>query len=382
MAAIRQVNASCRCAAGPKAFRGPKPFAGQRISLRSRQSPTPISIPEGMTAVTLRTPYLLFIGDAPDQLAAKTADGIAFWRPDISLGQFRLPGCKADLRIPDMTIEEAAAAGVKTVIVGTTNRGGVLGEGWEGLLVRAMALGMDLASGLHHRLTDIPALSEAAARHGRQIADVRHPTREFAVGNGLKRPGKRLLTVGTDCSIGKMFTALALEKEMKARGFNADFRATGQTGIFIAGDGVSIDAVVSDFVSGSVEWLCPANDEDHWDLVEGQGSLFHASYAGVTLGLIHGAQPDALVVCHEPTRPHMRGLPSYKLPDLRLCIDRNVEAAQLTNPAVRCVGVSVNTSAMDAGAARDYLRRTEEELGLPVVDPVRAGVGAIVDRLA
>jgi len=332
--------------------------------------------------VTLRTPYLLFIGDAPDQLAAKTADGIAFWRPDISLGQFRLPGCKADLRIPDMTLEEAAAAGVKTVIVGTTNRGGVLGEGWEGLLVRAMELGMDLASGLHHRLADIPALRDAAARHGRQIADVRHPTREFAVGNGLKRPGKRLLTVGTDCSIGKMFTALALEKEMKARGFNADFRATGQTGIFIAGDGVSIDAVVSDFVSGSVEWLCPANDPDHWDLIEGQGSLFHASYAGVTLGLIHGGQPDALVMCHEPTRAHMRGLPTYKLPDLQLCIDRNVEAAQLTNPAVRCVGVSVNTSAMDAGAARDYLRRTEDELGLPVVDPVRSGVGAIVDRLA
>jgi len=335
-----------------------------------------------MAALTLRTPYLLFIGDAPDQLAAKTADGIAFWRPEICKGQLRLPGCKADLHIPDMPLEAAAAAGVKTLIVGTTNRGGVLGEGWEGILVRAMQLGMDLASGLHHRLSDIPALRDAAAKYGRQIADVRHPTREFAVGNGIKRPGKRLLTVGTDCSIGKMFTALALEKEMKARGFKADFRATGQTGIFIAGDGVSIDAVVSDFVSGSVEWLCPANDEDHWDLVEGQGSLFHASYAGVTLGLIHGAQPDALVVCHEPTRPHMRGLPSYKLPDLRLCIDRNVEAAQLTNPAVRCVGVSVNTSAMDAGAARDYLRRTEEELGLPVVDPVRAGVGAIVDRLA
>jgi uncharacterized NAD-dependent epimerase/dehydratase family protein len=331
--------------------------------------------------VTLRTPYLLFIGDAPDQLAAKTADGIAFWRPEISLGQLRLPGCKADLGIPDMTVEEAAAAGVMTVIVGTTNRGGVLGAGWEGLLVRAMELGMDLASGLHHRLTEIPALRDAAARCGRQIADVRHPTREFAVGNGIKRPGKRLLTVGTDCSIGKMFTALALEKEMKARGFNADFRATGQTGIFIAGDGVSIDAVVSDFVSGSVEWLCPANDPDHWDLIEGQGSLFHASYAGVTLGLIHGAQPDALVMCHEPTRQHMRGLPTYKLPDLKFCIDRNVEAAQLTNPAARCVGISVNTGALDGSAARDYLRRTEDEQGLPCVDAVRTGVGPIVDKL-
>jgi uncharacterized NAD-dependent epimerase/dehydratase family protein len=331
--------------------------------------------------VTIRTPYLLFIGDAPDQLAAKTADGIAFWRPEICAGQLRLPGCKADLRIPDMTVEEAASAGVKTMIVGTTNRGGVLGEGWEGLLVRAMELGMDLASGLHHRLADIPALRDAASRFGREIHDVRHPTREFAVGNGVKRPGNRLLTVGTDCSIGKMFTALALEREMKARGLDADFRATGQTGIFIAGDGVSIDAVVSDFVSGAVEWLSPANDLEHWDLIEGQGSLFHASYAGVTLGLIHGAQPDALVVCHEPTRKHMRGLPTYKLPDLKLCIERNIEAAQLTNPAVRCVGISVNTAGLDPAAARDYLRRTEDEQGIACIDAVRTGVGAIVDRL-
>ncbi len=331
--------------------------------------------------MSLRTPYLLFIGDAPDQLAAKTAAGIAFWRPEISRGQFRMPGCNADLGLPDMTIEEAAAAGVRTVIVGTTNRGGVLGEGWEGLLVRALELGMDLASGLHHRLTDIATLRDTAARLGRQIADVRHPTQDFAVGNGIKRPGKRLLTVGTDCSIGKMFTALALEKEMRARGLKADFRATGQTGIFIAGDGVSIDAVVSDFVSGAVEWLTPANDPDHWDVIEGQGSLFHASYAGVTLALIHGAQPDALVMCHEPTRAHMRGLPHYKLPDLKLCIDANVEAARLTNPAARCAGVSVNTAALDAAASRDYLRRTEDTLGLPCIDPVRTGVGAIVDRL-
>jgi uncharacterized NAD-dependent epimerase/dehydratase family protein len=323
----------------------------------------------------------MFIGDAPDQLAAKTAAGVAHWRPEACLGQLRLPGCKADLQLPDLTVEEAAAAGVKTVIVGTTNRGGVLGEGWESLLVRALELGMDLASGLHHRLADIPVLRATAARCGRQIADVRHPTREFPIGNGVKRAGKRLLTVGTDCSIGKMFAALAIEREMRGRGINADFRATGQTGILIAGDGVSIDAVVSDFVAGAVEWLCPANDPDHWDVIEGQGSLFHASYAGVTLALIHGAQPDALVVCHEPTRPHMRGLPGYRLPDLALCIARNVEAAHLTNPAAHCVGVSVNTQGLDVAAARDYLRQTEDRLGLPCVDPVRTGVAAVVDRL-
>lgn len=331
--------------------------------------------------MALRTPYLMFVGDAPDQLAAKTAAGVAFWRPEACLGQLRLPGCKADLRLPDMSIEAAAKAGVKTVIVGTTNRGGVLGEGWETLLVQALELGMDLASGLHHRLSDIPALRDTASRCGRQIADVRHPTREFPIGTGAKRPGKRLLTVGTDCSIGKMFTALAIDKEMRARDLKSDFRATGQTGILIAGDGVSIDAVVSDFVSGAVEWLCPANDPDHWDVIEGQGSLFHASYAGVTLGLIHGAQPDALVLCHEPTRTHMRGLPHYPLPDLRDCIEANLAAARLTNKAVRCVGLSINTGGLEAGAARDYLRQTGDRLGLPCVDPVRTGVGALVDNL-
>jgi uncharacterized NAD-dependent epimerase/dehydratase family protein len=331
--------------------------------------------------VTLRTPYLMFLGDAPDQLAAKTAAGVAHWRPGDCLGQLRLPGCMADLRLPDMTIDEAAEAGVKTVIVGTTNRGGVLGEGWEPLMVRALERGMDLASGLHHRLSDIPILRDTASRCGRQIADVRHPTREFPVGNGVRRAGKRLLTVGTDCSIGKMFTALAIEKEMRGRGMKADFRATGQTGILIAGDGVSIDAVVSDFVSGAVEWLCPENDPDHWDVIEGQGSLFHASYAGVTLGLIHGSQPDALVLCHEPTRTHMRGLRHYKLPDLQECIDANLAAARLTNKAVRCVGLSINTAGLDTAAGRDYLRQTEARLGLPCVDPVRTGVGALVDNL-
>ena len=331
--------------------------------------------------MALRTPYLLFLGDAPDQLAAKTAAGIAFWRPQIARGQFRLPGCRADLGLPDMTIEQAAAAGVGTVILGVANRGGILGKGWDAPLLRALDLGIDIASGLHRRLGEVPALREAAARHGRQLIDVRHPTRDFAVGNGATRPGKRLLTVGTDCSIGKMFTALALEKEMRARGLNADFRATGQTGIFIAGDGVSIDAVVSDFVSGAVECLSPANAPDHWDVIEGQGSLFHPSYAGVTLGLIHGAQPDALVICHEPIRTHMRGLPDYPLPDLKLGIARHVEAAQLTNPAARCVGISVNTQGLGDAAARDYLRRTADDLGLPCGDPVRTGIGPIVDAI-
>ncbi|MDH3595129.1 MAG: DUF1611 domain-containing protein [Rhodospirillales bacterium] len=329
----------------------------------------------------IRHPYLLFLGDAPDQLSAKTAQGVAQWRPDWCLGQLRLPGCQADLGLKDMTLDEALAAGAKTLVVGVANRGGVIAESWTGVLERALALGLDLASGLHSKLADVPALAAGSASNGARLFDVRHPSERFPVASGAKRPGKRLLTVGTDCAVGKMFAALALEKEMQARGMKADFRATGQTGILIAGNGVSVDAVVADFISGATEWLTPANDDDHWDVVEGQGSLFHASFAGVSMGLIHGSQPDALVLCHEPTRSHMRGLPDYPLPSLEACLEANLAAARLTNPAVACVGMAVNTSRMAAGDAAAYLAETAARLGLPAVDPVRDGVAPIVDRL-
>ncbi len=327
-------------------------------------------------------PYLMFLGDAPDQLAAKTASGIVHWRRDWCVGQLQLPGCQADLGLLEMSIASAAAAGCRTMVIGVANRGGVIPETWIPTMVGALEAGMDIAAGLHQRVADIDAVVRAAAANGRQLFDVRHPTRTFSVGSGERRPGKRLLTVGTDCSVGKMYTALAIERELGSRNAKADFRATGQTGIFIAGDGVSVDAVVADFISGATEWLTPANDPDHWDLVEGQGSLFHPSYAGVTLGLVHGAQPDALVVCHEPTRAHMRGLPHQPLPDIQACIDGHVAAARLTNPDAACIGIAVNTS----GLASDEERRgclltLEDRTGLPAVDPVIDGVAALVDRL-
>ena len=331
--------------------------------------------------MTIRTPYLMFLGDAADQLAAKTAAGVAHWRPEICLGQLRMEGCNADLGLPDMTLEEAAEAGVKTLVVGVANRGGVISEAWIHVLERALWLGMDIASGLHNKLTDVPRLVETAKAEGRSLFDVRHPSQTFEVGSGTERPGKRLLAVGTDCSIGKMYCTLALEREMKARGLAADFRATGQTGILIVGDGVSIDAVVADFISGAVEWLSPANDPEHWDLIEGQGSLFHASFAGVSMGLLHGAQADALVLCHEPTRSHMRGLPHYPLPELEPCMEANLAAARLTNPKVQFIGAAINTAALEPAEAEDYLGRTAERLGMPAVDPVRSGVAALVDAL-
>lgn len=331
--------------------------------------------------MALATPYLMFVGDAPDQLAAKVAIGVVHWRPDWCKGQLRLADCKADLDIPDMTIDDAVKAGCKTMVIGVANRGGVIPDHWVDVIVQAIEAGMDVAAGLHRRLSDVPAIAQAAKANGRTLTDARHPSRDFDVAGGQARSGHRVLTVGTDVSVGKMFTSLAIEREMKARGMKADFRATGQTGIFIAGDGVSVDAVVADFIAGAAEWLTPENDPDHWDVVEGQGSLFHASYSGVTLGLIHGARPDALVLCHDAARREMRGTPGVPVPALEDCLDVNQRMARMFEADARFVGISVNTSSMDEDAATTYLAETSKRLGLPAVDAVRTGVGPIVDAI-
>lgn len=328
----------------------------------------------------IQKPYLLFLGDARDELAAKTAFGIVDWRRDWCVGQFRLPGCKADLGLPDLTIAEARGRGAATLVIGVANAGGVLPDHWAEPIVAAIEAGMDVASGLHMRLGDNPAIAAAAAKHGRSLFDVRHSTQTFATGKGTKRPGRRLLTVGTDCSVGKKYTALALERGMRERGLDADFRATGQTGIFISGRGVSVDAVVADFISGAAEWLSPAATPEHWDVVEGQGSLFHPSFAGVTLGLLHGAQPDAFVVCHEPTRTHMRGV-AHPIPSIGDVIDLTVRCGRLTNPDIRCVGIAINTEKLSEAEAKKVLADAAAEYGLPASDPVRFGVAPIVDRI-
>lgn len=328
----------------------------------------------------VNAPYLMFLGDVPDQLAAKTAHGIVDWRRDWCLGQLRLPGCKADLDIPDLTIAEAAGKGAKTMIVGVANAGGVLPDHWTAKIVEAIEAGLDIASGLHTRLSSKPEIKAAAEKHGRQLLDVRHSDQRFDTGKGVKRPGLRLLTVGTDCSVGKKYTALALEKAMRARGLDADFRATGQTGVFISGRGVAIDAVVADFISGAVEWIAPAAAPTHWDLIEGQGSLFHPSFAGVSLGLLHGAQADAFVICHEPTRSTMRGV-KHKLPSIQDVIDLTIRCGSLTNSAIRPVGIAVNSEALGEADAKALLETLSKAHGLPATDPIRFGVETIVDRL-
>jgi uncharacterized NAD-dependent epimerase/dehydratase family protein len=331
-------------------------------------------------AMDIEKPYLLFLGDVADDLAAKTAHGIVDWRPEWCLGQLRLPGCKADCGVPDMSISEAVAGGARTMVVGAVNPGGVLPKHWIGRIVEALEAGLDVATGLHQRLGSVPAIAEAASRDGRKLHDIRFSDIAFETGKGAKRPGLRLLTVGTDCSVGKKYAALALDREMRQRGLKSDFRATGQTGVLISGRGVAIDAVIADFISGAAEWLTPANEPDHWDVVEGQGSLFHPSFAGVTLGLLHGAQPDAFVVCHEPTRTRMRGV-AHPLPTIGDVIERVILEGRLTNPAIQCIGIAINTEALEEKVALQLLEKTGSEYGLPCTDPMRTGVEPIVDEL-
>ena len=328
------------------------------------------------------TPYLLFLGDAPDQLSAKVAQGIKDWRPENAVGQIRMHSCNADVGLEDLTLEEAFEKGARTLVIGVANRGGYISEAWKALLVKALNTGFDLASGLHNLLRDEPDLVEQAKLCGRQLHDVRVPTVEYPIANGKTRTGKKCLAVGTDCSAGKMYTALAIDKLMQERGMKSTFRATGQTGILITGDGVPLDAVIADFMAGSIEYLTPDNDQDHWDLIEGQGSLFHVSYSGVTMALIHGGQPDALILCHEPTRKHMRGLPEYNLPSLKDLNDTALHLAKIANQRCKVVGISVNTQNMKEEEANTYLTSLEKELNLPATDPFRFGAHKLVDALA
>ena len=330
----------------------------------------------------IETPYLLFLGDAPDMLAAKVAIGIRDWRPENALGQIRLPGCGADLGLTYMTLAEAKEAGAKTLVIGVANRGGVIAENWKTLLIEALEMGYDIASGLHNLLREEGDLVAAAQVNGRTLHDVRIPNVQYPIANGVPRTGKRCLAVGTDCSIGKMYTAMAVDAEMRKQGMKSSFRATGQTGILITGAGVPLDAVIADFMAGAVEYLTPDNDPDHWDMIEGQGSLFHVSFSGVTMALIHGGQPDALILCHEPTRDHMRGLPGFKLPTLQQLRDMALPIAQVANPACQVVGISINTQHLNDEEARAYCEKVEAEMGLPTVDPYRHGAGRLVDALA
>lgn len=331
--------------------------------------------------LVLRKPYLIFLADVTAASDAKTGFGLRDWCGADVIGECRLPQGTVSLGLPELRPQEAAAAGAGSLVIGIAAVGGQLPRAWLPPLIEALDHGLDVVSGMHTRLTSFPELVAAAARGGGRLIDVRATDRVLPTGTGLKRPGMRVLTVGTDCALGKKYTALALTRALNAAGARATFRATGQTGIMIAGEGIAVDAVVADFVAGAAELLSPANEPDHWDVIEGQGALFHPAYAGVTLGLIHGSQPDAIVLCHDPSRQTIEDYPHMPIPPLGIAIDRYLEAARLTNPNVRCAGISINSSSLSDNDWQAYQARGAAELDLPVCDPMRGGVDAIAQRL-
>jgi uncharacterized NAD-dependent epimerase/dehydratase family protein len=329
----------------------------------------------------IRLPYLLFLGDERNDSNAKTAFGVRQWRPEACIAQWSLPGGTVDIGLPRLTPAEAVAQGARSMLIGIAPVGGKISPQWITPICAAIEAGLDIVSGMHTRLGSVDAIREAAARCGRTLHDVRHSEVRFPVGTGARRSGKRLLTVGTDCALGKKYTALALTRAFQAAGHAATFRATGQTGILISGAGVAIDAVVADFIAGAAEWLSPANAPEHWDLIEGQGSLLHPSYAGVSLGLLHGSQPDALVLCHDPARLHIEDHPDFPIPPLEEVMDLHLRHARRVNPAARFVGIALNTSKMTQADAAALLEATARRHGVPAVDPLRSDLTPVV-RLA
>jgi uncharacterized NAD-dependent epimerase/dehydratase family protein len=327
----------------------------------------------------LPQPYLLFLGDTTEKGYAKTAFGLRDWAPERCVGEWSSVGATVTTGLPRLTPKEARARGARALVIGVANSGGVIGDSWLASLIEALESGLDIISGMHAKLGDVPQLKAAAERHGRRLIDVRTPPKQIPIATGAKRSGKRLLAVGTDCAVGKKYTALALARAFAQRGVDTDFRATGQTGILIAGGGMPMDAVVADFEAGAAEMLSPNAPPQHWDVIEGQGSLFHPAYAGVSLGLLHGSQPDVIVVCHDIERKELLGHPGYLLPEIFETIDLNIRLGRRTNPAIRCAGISLNTSKLSEVDANQLLAEESARLGLPVADPMRAG--AAFERL-
>lgn len=351
-------------------------------SLQQKRSNVSANTSRFAGTLELPQPYLLFLGDTTEAAYAKTAIGLRDWAREQCLGELACSSDAISIGLPRLAPAQAVARGARSMVIGVANVGGRIPDAWMPSLLEALAAGLDLVAGLHTRLSSVPALVAAAGQHRRRLIDVRTPPADIPIATGRRRSGQRLLTVGTDCALGKKYTALAIARAFKQRGVSTDFRATGQTGIMIAGSGVPMDAVISDFEAGAAEMLSPDAAPDHWDVIEGQGSLLHPSYAAVSLGLLHGSQPDVVVVCHEPGRAHMLGLTEFKLPSICEVIELTLLLGRRTNPAIRCAGVSLNTSKLPAADAQRMIAAESAALGMPVADPLRGGVEfeRLVDR--
>lgn len=276
------------------------------------------------------------------------------------------------------SLKDALALGPDTLLVGIAPTGGVLPLAWRETIARALAAGLDVISGLHEFLADLPELAAAAREGNATIWDVRRPGRDLPVGGGLCRWAKSHITlmVGTDCSIGKMTVALEIERDARSRGLKAEFVATGQTGIMIAGWGSPIDAIPGDFMAGCVERDVLSVDGADMILVEGQGSLLHPGYSSVSLALLHGSCPDALILCHDVSRNEVSKIRSVPFPPLLRVAE---DCIRILEPLKRAelVGVALNTSSLDEAQARAACEQASRECGVPATDPVRFGAGVL-----
>jgi uncharacterized NAD-dependent epimerase/dehydratase family protein len=281
------------------------------------------------------------------------------------------------------TVNDALCFNPTTALVGVATAGGRFPPAWRELLKSAIAKGLDLESGLHERIAEDAELSELAARHHVELRDLRSVPAGLNVptGENLRVPARIVLTVGSDCAIGKMTVALELDREARRRGEASVFVPTGQTGIAIAGWGIAVDAVVADFIAGAAERLVvegAARGDLLW--VEGQGSLVHPAYSGVTLGLLHGSAPHAFVLCHLAGSTEIEGFPGHRLPSLAELVDLHERISLPVRPA-RVAAVALNTRNLDEQAARDAVEAAESETGLTADDPVRFGPARLVDAV-
>ncbi|GIX07181.1 MAG: hypothetical protein KatS3mg115_1584 [Candidatus Poribacteria bacterium] len=283
------------------------------------------------------------------------------------------------------SLEEALRYEPSVLILGIAPPGGRLPQEWRGWIVRALEAGLSVMSGLHTFLAEDAEFAALARKTGARIWDVRRPPDDLPVGamRALEIPAKRILTVGSDCRVGKMVAALEMDREAQKRGIRSAFCATGQIGIMIAGSGIAVDAVVSDFVSGATEMILLERYQTtgaEWLFVEGQGSIQHPSYSGVTLGLLHGSLPEAMILCHHASRRHVARFEGLPIPPLVELIAMYETAAAWLVPA-KVVGIALNTFDLDESQARRAVRQAAEETGLPATDPVRFGAGVLVDAL-
>lgn len=284
-------------------------------------------------------------------------------------------------------IHEALAYQPNALLIGIAPIGGALPASWRWQLLAAIESGLDIISGLHMFLADDEELRTAAAKRGVTIWDVRRPPDKGRVAEFIPhRPGSHtILMVGSDCAVGKMTVALELDSEAQRRGLNSVFVATGQTGIMISGNGLPVDRIISDFVAGMVEEMVLDFTNQHdWVFVEGQGALNHPGYSPVTLGLIHGSMPEAMIFCHKAGTTAIEGYTNCPYPPLNRMIQFNEDTVSWVRPERPCkvVGLALMTHHLNDQEAREALKQAEDETGLPATDAVRFGTGVLMDALS